>query len=74
MTQQREYRYTPTPGPCPDHPHCLILRCSRWLCTHTFHLPLNQPGQPRATATKPAESPNIGGFTCDLSTPKGGDF
>jgi hypothetical protein len=49
MTEHREYRYTPTqaPGPCPDHPGCLILRCNRWLCHQTFHLPLNQPGQPR---------------------------
>jgi hypothetical protein len=46
MTEQREYRDTPTPGPCPDHPSCLILRCSHWLCDRRFHLPLNQPGQP----------------------------
>ena len=36
--------------------------------------PSTNPANPAATATKPAESPNIGGFTCDLSTPKGGDF
>jgi hypothetical protein len=49
MSEHREYRYSPTPptGPCPDHPACLILRCARWLCPHTFHLPLNKPGQPR---------------------------
>ena len=44
-----EYRYSPTrpAGPCPDHPHCLVQRCRRWLCPRTFHTPLNQPGQPR---------------------------
>lgn len=50
MSTGREYRYSPpplTPGPCPDHPACLIRRCERWLCPHTFHLPLNQRGQPR---------------------------
>jgi hypothetical protein len=49
MSEQRAYRYSPPapPGPCPEHPACLILRCQRWLCHHTFHLPLNQPGQPR---------------------------
>jgi hypothetical protein len=49
MTEQREYRYTPpqAPGPCPDHPGCLVLRCRRWLCEHTFHQTLIQRGQPR---------------------------
>jgi hypothetical protein len=44
-----EYRYTlnRSPGPCPDHPDCLVLRCARWLCHRTFHLPLHQRGQPR---------------------------
>ncbi|PZS22805.1 MAG: hypothetical protein DLM61_25255 [Pseudonocardiales bacterium] len=47
--QPGTYRYTPArlPGPCPDHTVCLILRCQHWLCDRTFHLPLNQPGQPR---------------------------
>ena len=49
MTEQREYRYTlhRAPGPCPDHPDCLVLRCQRWLCERTFHQPHNQRGQPR---------------------------
>jgi hypothetical protein len=49
MTEQREYRYSPTPspGPCPDHPDCLVLRCARWLCPRHFHTPINQRGQPR---------------------------
>jgi hypothetical protein len=44
-----EYRYAPTqaPGPCPDHPTYLVVRCARWLCHRTFYLPLNQRGQPR---------------------------
>ena len=44
-----EYRYTLNrpPGPCPDHAHCLVPRCARWLCRQTFHLPLIQRGQPR---------------------------
>jgi hypothetical protein len=46
---QREYRYSPTRRVtlCPDHPACLLHRCNRWLCPHSFHLPLDQRGQPR---------------------------
>jgi hypothetical protein len=49
MSSGGEYRYSPAqaPGPCPDHPGCLIRRCARWLCNRTFHTPLNQRGQPR---------------------------
>ena len=60
MTEQREYRYTPpqAPGPCSDHPNCLVLRCRRLFCERTFHQPLIQRGQPAATAARPAASPN----------------
>ena len=53
MSQRREYRYSPPAriGTCPDHPHCLIRRCDRWLCQRTFHIPANQPGQPRRYCT-----------------------
>ena len=49
MIEQREYRYTPpqAPGPCSDHPDCLVLRCRRLFCKRTFHQPLIQRGQPR---------------------------
>jgi hypothetical protein len=48
MSEQRAYRLQPASArPCPEHPACLILRCQRWLCHHTFHLPLNHPRQPR---------------------------
>ncbi len=42
MNDARAYRYTPEPGPgpCPEHPHCLIRRCERFLCDATFHLPI----------------------------------
>ena len=59
MTNQHEYRYSPprAPGPCPEHPRCVLLRCARWLCPNTIHR-LPQPGQPRrycSTACKVAE-------------------
>ena len=49
MSEHSEYRYSPAqpPGPCAEHPHCLVLRCHRWLCHNTFHLPLRRRGQPR---------------------------
>ena len=53
MSHRREYRYSPPAriGTCPDHPHCLIRRCDRWLCQATFHIPANQRGQPRRYCT-----------------------
>jgi hypothetical protein len=43
------YRYSvhQPPGPCPEHPDCLIQRCALWSCRHTFHFPLRRRGQPR---------------------------
>jgi hypothetical protein len=43
------YRYTLNrpPRALPGPPHCLVLRCQRWLCNRTFHMALNRPGQPR---------------------------
>jgi hypothetical protein len=43
-----EYRYSPPaePGPCPNHPGCVITRCQRLLCNRPVHL-LNQRGRPR---------------------------
>lgn len=53
MSSADEYRYSPDPTAwaCPQHPHCLIRRCTRWQCTNTFHTPINQPGQPRRYCT-----------------------
>ena len=31
--------------------NCLIHRCDRWQCQHTFHQPANQRGQPRRYCT-----------------------
>ncbi len=44
-----EYRYSPPPGhgPCPEHPHCIITGCARFLCPKPVHLTLGQRGQPR---------------------------
>lgn len=43
-----EYRYNPSPqrGPCPEHPHCVLTRCARFLCPNTVHMTI-QRGQPR---------------------------
>ena len=48
MTHADAYRYSPppVPGPCPDHPHCILLRCKRLLCPTTVHHTI-RPGQPR---------------------------
>jgi hypothetical protein len=66
-----QYRYTPTqaPGPCPQHPACLVLRCARWRCDQTFHLPLNHPGNHAASAPLAAESPNTETYECEVITP-----
>ena len=49
MSHGSEYRHTPAPapGPCPEHPGCIIRHCQRFLCTRLFHVPLNSRGQPR---------------------------
>ncbi len=59
MTNQHEYRYSPprAPGPCPQHPGCVLLRCAHWLCPTMIHR-LHQRGQPRrycSTACQVAE-------------------
>ena len=43
-----EYRYSPSPlhGPCPEHPHCILTRCARFLCPNPVHVSIG-PGQPR---------------------------
>jgi hypothetical protein len=43
-----EYRYNPPPhrGPCPEHPHCILTNCARFLCPNTVHVTI-QRGQPR---------------------------
>jgi hypothetical protein len=48
-THDDEYRYSPppVPGPCPDHTHCILLRCKRFLCPKTVHQTTTGPGQPR---------------------------
>jgi hypothetical protein len=48
-TDADEYRYSPppVPGPCPDHPHCILLHCKRFLCPKTVHQTTTGPGQPR---------------------------
>ncbi len=53
MNKPREYRYSPPARiqACQDHPHCLIHRCDRWRCERTFHVPVNQRGQPRRYCT-----------------------
>ncbi len=35
------------PGPCPDHPHCLLTRCQRFLCSRPVHVRLRGPGRLR---------------------------
>jgi hypothetical protein len=46
---RREYRYRPAtgPGPCPEHAHCLVVRCDRFLCIRLVHVPLDRRGRPR---------------------------
>jgi len=53
MTTGHEYRYSPgqPPGPCPEHPGCLLVRCACLFCDRLIHLPLNRPGQPRRYCT-----------------------
>jgi len=46
---------TRAPGPCPDHPCCLVLRCARWLALPA-HLP--HPAGP-ARPTPPLLRPNL---------------
>jgi hypothetical protein len=48
VTSTDEYRYNPPPrhGPCPEHPHCILSSCARFLCPNTIHVSLG-PGQPR---------------------------
>ena len=43
-----EYRYSPppVPGPCHEHPRCILLRCARFLCPKPVHQSMG-PGQPR---------------------------
>ena len=43
-----EYRYSPLPrhGLCPDHAHCILTSCARFLCPNTIHVTIG-PGQPR---------------------------
>lgn len=43
-----QYRYNPSPqqGPCPEHPHCILTRCARFLCPTTIHVTIS-PGRPR---------------------------
>ena len=47
MKRDGEYRYSPAPGPCPEHPGCIIRQCGRFFCTRLFHVPMFSPGQPR---------------------------
>lgn len=49
MPHASEYRYTPAPapGPCPEHPDCLIACCRRFWCSRPVHVALNSRGQPR---------------------------
>ena len=34
------------PGPCPQHPGCVLIRCAHLWCHNVVHR-VNQPGQPR---------------------------
>jgi hypothetical protein len=36
----------PDPGPCPEHPGCVLLHCANMWCDQLVHYK-NQPGQPR---------------------------
>lgn len=49
MKHHGEYRYTPAPapGPCPEHPDCIIRYCQRFFCSRHFHIPMTTRGQPR---------------------------
>ncbi|GAC1367926.1 MAG: hypothetical protein NVSMB32_12980 [Actinomycetota bacterium] len=44
-----EYRYrdVAVPGPCPEHPACLLLRCARYRCTRPVHVNLLGRGRPK---------------------------
>ncbi len=43
-----EYRYNPSAkrGLCPEHAHCILTSCARFLCPNTVHVTI-QRGQPR---------------------------
>jgi hypothetical protein len=43
-----EYRYRTwtVPGPCPEHPDCMLMRCARYLCPRPVHVSLGRRGQP----------------------------
>ena len=43
-----EYRYgvVAVPGPCPEHPACMLLRCARFRCTRPVHVNLLGQGRP----------------------------
>jgi hypothetical protein len=41
-----EYRYKPwVPGPCPEHPACILIRCHRIRCPRPAHVKLGR-GRP----------------------------
>ena len=41
-----EYRYRPwVPGPCPEHPACMLIACHRFRCPRPAHVRLGR-GRP----------------------------
>ena len=57
-----EYRYKSwtVPGPCPEHPACLLLHCARFRCSRPVHVNLLGRGRPKrycSGACKVAEPP-----------------
>lgn len=49
MSHDGEYRYSPdlAPGPCLEHPYCVIIACHRFLCRNLIHRTAGKRGQPR---------------------------
>jgi hypothetical protein len=45
-TGEYRYRDVAVPGPCPEHPACMLLRCASFRCTRPVHVNLLGRGQP----------------------------